>query len=263
MLLEMMQTGSAEPVRDPRAESARWGRPRREKREKRERPRREPRASSPDDAPAWFTWFGGARSVRIPIGYLFVAAALALGLSFVGYIVGFSRAEARLEAQRRSEVAKSVDDVVSDPLLADLPVNPTLLNGAGGATAATNERPVESNFTAPPRTQPAATPASSVPTIGDPRQAGMNYYIVAREHAAEAERVAAYLRSNGVDALVVEDSSPPWRLVVALRGFAPGTLSSDAALEYRSRLHTLGRAWKRDHRGTTDFSDAYAQKYQG
>jgi hypothetical protein len=112
------------------------------------------------------------------------------------------------------------------------------------------------NSTDPNR--PAVAPASG----GDLRIPGYNYFCLATmppKYRSEAERAVAFLKRNRVDAAIFSVDNH-WLQVVALRGF--DSASSPQAKEYESLLRSLGRAWKAEQRGWSDWSDLYAIKYK-
>lgn len=95
------------------------------------------------------------------------------------------------------------------------------------------------------------------------RLAGYNYYCLATmpiRYRAEAERAVGFLATNGVDADVVAVQNR-WLQVIALRGFERTT--SPQAREHESLLRSLGRVWKAERRGWSDWSDLYAIKHRG
>ncbi|RMD65505.1 MAG: hypothetical protein D6824_02530 [Planctomycetota bacterium] len=96
----------------------------------------------------------------------------------------------------------------------------------------------------------------------DPREPGMNYYVVDRLRPDEAVAAARYLRLHGIEAVVLPSDSPRLRLVVALRPFAPGQVSSPESKAYAARIREIGRRWKTQDGGVSDFSTMYAAKHQ-
>lgn len=88
----------------------------------------------------------------------------------------------------------------------------------------------------------------------------MNYYIVDRLRPDEALAAARYLRLHGVEAVVLPSDSAALRLVVAMRPFGPGEVSSAASKSYASRIHEIGRRWIAEDSGVSDFSTMYASK---
>jgi len=93
---------------------------------------------------------------------------------------------------------------------------------------------------------------------GDPRQAGLNYYIVCRYTLDEARRAQQFLSDHGVATFLLRDDNTPFHEVIALRGFERIDAQAQA---FKNQLDRLGRLWKRQHDGPDDF-DPYARKHQ-
>lgn len=200
------------------------------------------------------------RSIRVPVGYVFLAVAAGIALLFAGYFVGHSRANAKVMAERRAQSAALLDDSVADPLAAlGSQVSP------GGNQPATN--PPRQGAT-PPQTRPTGTAprpgaGQASAAVGlDPRAPGLNYYICARLREEEAVRAAEFLSANGVAAAVTPADNPTLRLVVATRGFTREEMKGGEASALRSRISSLGRIYKEQHKGPTDFHDVYPEKHQ-
>jgi len=99
-------------------------------------------------------------------------------------------------------------------------------------------------------------------TSADPRRPGMNYFCLATmppKYRAEAEKAVRFLQHNRVDAAIVSVDNR-WLQIIALKGFDRST--SQAADDYERLLRALGKAWKAEHRGWSDWNDLYAIKYQ-
>jgi hypothetical protein len=99
-------------------------------------------------------------------------------------------------------------------------------------------------------------------TAADPREPGMNYFCLATmppKYRGEAEKAVRFLQHNRVDAAIVSVDNR-WLQIIALKGFARST--SDAADDYERLLRALGKAWKAEHRGWSDWQDLYAIKYR-
>jgi hypothetical protein len=246
-------------TRSPRTPSRPAPAPRKEPRERKPLFRRDRPAPAPEpeiaDGP------GIPRIVRLPVGYLFLAGALVVVLIVGGYLIGYRRADSALRDRERSLAQRELESAVQDPLLDEAPLNPDLLPSAGRSgtpTGATNQprQPAAS-------TEPAASPVPSTAPGADQRTPGLNYFIVARDLPDEAERAAAFLRDNGVPAAVVPSSSTGLRLVVALQGFTGEQMRAGEHNALKVRLQSLGRIWKRDEGGTTDWDDTYPAKYSG
>lgn len=190
-----------------------------------------------DDGP---NWLSPGRSVRIPVGYLFLFVAIGVGLLFGGYWLGHTRAAQAYDRDRAARNADLLGEPVQDPLGSPAPVG----NRVGG------NQPVS------PPVRP--TGAAAVPTGGDPRVSGLNYYIVATLTEPEARRAAEFLAANGVAAAALPANNGRYE-VVALRGFSASEIRSRDAATYKSNIQRLGRIYKAEHRGV-DFADLYPKK---
>ncbi|MHC4976932.1 MAG: hypothetical protein ACYTF7_10065 [Planctomycetota bacterium] len=236
------------------------GRPRAQRVPHKQKPER-PAPSPSRDESVDGEGFSLPPSVRIPTGYLFVAAATIVALIMGGYLVGFNRGSANERSARGQEIARDLDSqTVRDPLVRTAPLNPTLLQASpddgGDQIAATTEPSISEDG--------GASLTEAIVAIApdtDPRVPGMNYYIIARDLPDEAVRAATYLRQNGIQASALPTGRPDRKLVVAMEAFASGQTSSQVARDLKASIQEAGRLWKRDHRGTTDFSDCYLARY--
>lgn len=211
-----------------------------------------PRAPA-EPAAGLFNWAG--RTIRVPAGYLFVVAAVIVAAALLGYVIGFGRAErlAEADAARRAQQAAAIADPLTEApitleLTAPSPERPAPA-GRDRETAAA-AAPAESDSPAEAATDPA-----------DPRLPGLNYYVIVRALPAEGERLVAWLGERGVRAMA-EPVSGGLVKVIVLEGFPRGQASSARALAFREHLRELGRRWKRDQRGSSDFSDLYLEKHE-
>ncbi|MBL0920841.1 MAG: hypothetical protein IBJ10_01795 [Phycisphaerales bacterium] len=231
-----------------------------------ERPTREPAPMPMSGAGSGGSVFAAAgRSIRVPMGYVFLVVAAVIAMLFGAYSVGHSRASAKALADRRAQSAALLDEpAVADPL-AQL--------GARVNPAGANPAPTQTRTAAPaPTTQAQRPPAGPGPnqragtaaaTVGrDPRVAGLNYFICARLREEEAVRAAEFLSANGVAAAVTPADNASLRLVVATRGFSRDEMKGGEASALRSRITSLGRIYKSQHKGPTDFHDVYPEKHQ-
>jgi hypothetical protein len=233
---------------------------RKESRKKRAREKPEPvRSVSVRDESVDGEGFSLPPVVRVPTGYIFVISAFVLAVVLGGYFIGFSRGSSSERAWRAEEVARDIDEQgVRDPLLRTAPLNPRLLQATradGGNVAATSE-------VVPRGAGPSlANAILPIAPEQDPRVPGKNYYIIARDLPGEAVRAATYLRQQGIRASALSTGRADRKLVVAMEPFASDMATSQVAREYKARIQEAGRLWKRDHRGTTDFSDCYLARY--
>ncbi len=188
-------------------------------------------------------WLTGPRQpllLRVPKGYIVLAGAVLVGVIVlahwsgrsVGHREGFRTAVEQFEATQPGGLLWDVEENTG--------------SGTGQAAARPGARVIE------------------IPTAEqDPRQDGLNYWVLAHYRQAEAERFLAFLWSRQVEAAAFRRHNSGLFQVVALKGFAPGELR-DAAEKYRQQLLALGRVWRDQHRGS-DLSrnGIYLEKYTG
>ncbi len=202
-------------------------------------------------------WAG--RTIRVPAGYIFVVAAVIIAAGIFGYVIGFGRAERVAQHAAAQEKAQlSVTDPLDSgpPTLNLTPRHegpriesalPTAASreGVSGAEEASEETP------------------DDAPTVGgETRVEGLNYYVLVRDLPAEGDRLVAWLDSRGIPAMT-EAVSGGLVKVIVLDGFERGQASSARALSFKQHLRELGSRWKRDHKGSSDFSDLYLEKFRG
>jgi len=89
---------------------------------------------------------------------------------------------------------------------------------------------------------------------------GLNYWIVARPGLDEANAIADFVRSNGLEVAVVPDNNPRFRRIVAVPGFQSG--SDPKRREQEAKIRSIGKLWKNAARGNRDFDDAYPELYR-
>lgn len=98
----------------------------------------------------------------------------------------------------------------------------------------------------------------------DPREAGLNYFrleTVPSNGREEGRAAVRFLRQNGVDAALIPIKNGNSLKLVALRGFE-SPYSDQAAQQFKRKLESLGRAWKTQHDGSSDWMDMYPEKYR-
>ena len=155
-------------------------------------------------------------------------------------------------------VAPTSNDLRSSDRLAQhraSPINSALMQSHRTSTPDQTTPAATSNTTHQPVTTPA-TPAA------DPRQIGHNYYCLATltlNYREEAERAKAFLARNDVDARVIKVQNQ-WLQLIVMKGFE--SPNSQDAKRYGNLLRSLGRAWKSEHRGWSDWSDLYLIKHR-
>lgn len=198
------------------------------------------------------------RIVRVPVGYFFVAAAVVVVVGIGGFILGESRARAELERIKDRAAQQGIDNLIVDPLTqpgeqqASNQVSPSIerqprvsQNGSGTGTAEPGlERPLLVDS-----------------WDEDPREADLNYFHVAHLPRSEAERAATYLAARGIPTARLPRERGGSCDVVVLQGFARGELGSAERRELEQRVKRIGRDYKREADGPTDFADLYLRKH--
>ena len=202
-----------------------------------------PRTGAADRVADAKAWLRRPLVVRLPRGTVIMLAAAAAVVVVIAYMVGYQVGDRRALAYRENvrEMGASVSDIREGPVTAPLPASVAGVGeGAGGA---------------------AGGGASGAD--GDPREPGLNYFRLeylpasARE---EAEQAVAFLERNGVDAALIPSNNGRSLKLIALPGFSRPR-SDPAAEELRDRLLSLGRKWKSQQEGASDWNDLFAEKY--
>lgn len=201
------------------------------------------RPSEPRDR----SWLSPTRTLRIPAGYVFFVAAGILGLFALGWALGHRSAESKARQDQAARVANEFEGPgpTRDLYGSNAPAQPK----APSSTQQSVQRP-------------AAVPQRPIVPDRDPREAGLNYYIVDRYDPATAARAVEFLRASGMDVVALPDENPTFHLIVALPGFPRGSLSSPEAKALGDQIRRLGRVWKQQNRGPSDFSSCYLKKYE-
>jgi hypothetical protein len=214
-------------------------------------------------------WLSPGQVVRMPVGYLLIAAAgvliLVVAVFYVGYETG-GRAE-KVEAERRLREygAPTNDPLVEgfvDPVgsAADIP-------GAGGAEPGSDTtrqaQPTETAGRDEPddaqSRQPAERRRTAAPATPE-RVKGLNYWIVSYTTPEEGERLVDFFAEHGIPAKAYPASGGNVQVWV-LRGFSREELRTNAADEFKLRLRRLGRIWKSERGGTDDLDTMWLNKY--
>jgi hypothetical protein len=191
------------------------------------------------------------RSIRLPVGAVLLAVAVAIILIIAAYIVGSWRAGAVARAeyeQKMLDASRGLTGsggLASDPLVA--PETP-------GSTV--QERQPDP---APVVETPAETDLGGDwgPIESDPRAPGLHYLILAETRSDGAVRLAAFCRDQGLAAYVVSGNNDRFRRVIALPGFPTRSSSTPEARALLGEIHRIGALWKAREPGGSDLTDAY------
>ena len=218
--------------------------------------------------------FAAGRRLNLPMGYVFIAAALIL-ISWIGmYMIGYSRAQGLIEDERIARLTSS-----SDPLLADNAPATSQQRAAAanpGPMRTPTPRPVpqvssngptgaglpERSSSAARNNNPANAGANRAAAVLPPArfEADLNYLVIANYHRDEAQAAAAFLIDNGVQATVSPVNNGATWHVIGLRGFTGEQMRAGDHRQYREAVEALGRQWERDHKGADNFSGMFFRK---
>jgi hypothetical protein len=182
------------------------------------------------------------RSVRVPMGFVWLIGVGVLLLATVAYAFGFSRGKAAgfaegVNQQLGQEQARVTTRAVQDPL--------------ASATAS------------PDVAAPAAAPETASAT-GDPRRKGAWYFrIVTGPTQAGGEALVAFCRSEGLDARMVSDDNGKSRKIIVLPGLAgPEARKSADGQALEAKIKSVGQRWKAKAKGNRSFDDAQLEPYR-
>lgn len=192
------------------------------------------------------------RSIRVPMGFVWLIGVGVLLLAMVAYAFGFSRGKAAgfsegVNQQLGQEQARVTTRAVQDPLA------PSAAPPAAATPAAATSRP--------------SAPSSVVePAVagGDPRRKGAWYFrIVTGATPQGGEALVAFCRSEGLDARVVSDDNGKSRNIIVLPGLAgPEARKTVDGQALEAKIKSVGQRWKAKARSNRSFDDAQLEPYR-
>lgn len=195
------------------------------------------------------------RALRLPMGFAIVVGAIiiaiAVAIYFFGYRAGFAAAE-NVGNEARQGLAQTTDPLLTDPTIGgrvpeiQQPRSKGVSDGGSG-----------------PQSPPASQVSLGPPHLGDPRQIGLNYFIIADAIAADrAGEMVAFCRGLGLDAVAI--SSHNARLQVnVLPGFGWDDRAGAPVKALEANIRAVGAKWKALGRGNGDFRDFYPKLFKG
>lgn len=218
-----------------------------------------PRQPDPTWPPANSSTAAPGTGIRLTPAIISLAVAALLMLIFGVWFFAFKMGE-----QKKAEDVKQFLDpnkVAANPTG---PANP--LNPQGGAGSG---NPVGATPTSIPEPEPAQEPQA------DPRKPGNNYLHIVTLEAKEADRAVAYLTKNGVPAAAVPDKklgkidpADARAKNLALLVFALEPVPSDQfkaserkRLDLIEKVRQIGKKWRRDEKGPSDFGEPGWARY--
>ncbi len=200
------------------------------------------------------------RSLRIPLGFLWLLGVGVLVVAVIAYAFGYGRGKsagwaAGLTQRVGQDTARATMQDVRDPLTSA----PSLPSTAVVTTTSPRVEAARANV------EPAAgnDPMSTQGSQGEPRLKGVNYFVIARPSDEGAEPMLAFCRAEGLDAHLVLDHNPKFRKIIVLPGLANSEArKSEDGQKLEARIKTAGQRWKAKTKGNRDFSDAYLELFR-
>ncbi len=178
------------------------------------------------------------RAVRLPFGIVLIAGLLVAGIAFAAYWAGFTRG--------RSEGERGAQEAASAPLHTIDPISPTPKAPAHASAQV-----------------PAVNAALGAAPSGDPREVGLNYFVIAGEMASDrAAEMVSFCRSQGLDAVAISGNNARSHVIV-LPGFSREARGAAPVKSLEANIRAVGAKWKAQGRGNSDFHDFYPKLFKG
>ena len=209
-----------------------------------------PAEPQPQPETADWGWLSPGRTVRLPIGYLLLAAALVLTAVVASFTIGYGRGQGRARAELEQQwlatnqqtLAVPPPEALPTPLRQTPPVQPAPAEATGGAAGREN--------------------AQWGPVLSDPRESGMNYFVLIHTRRESAVRLAEFSREHGVEAYAIRANNLTLYKVVALPGYQAGERSADFVQALERRIVEVARRWKLQVNPRDDLAH-YPEKFEG
>lgn len=208
-----------------------------------------PTPATTTSAPSTPSWLSGSVVISTRRSAAMVLTALVV-FSIVGAYVAGRTAERHAYLARQSNFEKQVEALAG---AREAPANYGLI--PPHVAGVDDRREV-------PGGAVATTDAQSAQP--DPRQPGLNYFRLVQlpnSSRAAGDRIVAFLADHGVDAAMIPVNNGRSYKLMALKGF-DRPLSDPQAKAYQQKLLALGRKWKDELGGSTNWSDMIAEKYR-
>ncbi len=218
-----------------------------------------------------------ARSVRVPVGFLWLLAVAVLGLAALSYAFGVGRGRSAgyaegISTQLTENNASAMARMVKDPL------KDTAKNSGATSVVVTPMKTLPS-ANAPSNTVTSTKTTgksdskgdsksaenSTAPAVAeaDPREIGVNYLTLARPSADQAEKMLAFCKAEGLAAYLVSDNNTKLRKIIVLPGVRSAkALETKDGQELFAKVKSVGLRWKAVKKGNKDFSDAYLELFR-
>ncbi len=198
------------------------------------------------------------RALRVPIGFavvvLAIIIAIAVGIYFLGYRAGRAAGENE-GVDARQGLAQTRDPLLLPQANAGAerstdPQRPRANQPKGvDAGQSKGESPLESPLGAPP--------------AGDPRQSGLNYFIIADGMSSDrTAEMVSFCRGLGLDAVAIPSHNARSQVIV-LPGFGWDDRAGAPVKALEANIRAVGAKWKALGRGNGDFRDFYPKLFKG
>jgi len=229
-----------------------------------ERAERAPAPREPDDEPRFMSWLGAGRSVRLPAGYVWLGSAVVVVLIVAAFSLGFVRGRRDAETQyQRDWLAMNNLPIPPPEVDPTSPVqSPAAAPGPQGAVPASGGSKAPDTAGGPGGRRPRTGPASWGPVSSDPRQAGLNYFVLLTTNDRNATAFAQFCRDHGVEAYVITANNSSFARVIALPGYKGGDRGADEVRALEARIDDVARKWKLQINPRDDLA-YYPEKFNG
>ena len=199
-------------------------------------------------------WLRAGTAIRVPVGYLLVAAALVLSIVILAFTIGHRSGESATRSKFEQDIVAATEASNSELTALDPMAQPGsggkgVLSGVAGTKSASGDSSAA-------RSKPAYW--GPVVPKSDPRQKGLAYWVLATTNEAGAVKLADFCRANGLETYVVSAKNS-MRLVIALPGFdlsKTGRNSSEVK-SVEDKIYDIGAKWQRETRDIRNLRDAY------
>jgi hypothetical protein len=213
------------------------------------RPETGPAEPPPPETADW-GWLKPGRTVRLPIGYLLLAAAVVLVAVVAAFTVGYGRGQARTRSELEQQWLATNQQTLAVPPAETLPAPPS-------RTPVVLPAPADATETTAARQTPEWGPIHS-----DPREAGKNYFVLIHTRRESAMRLAQFCRDHGVEAYVIRAKNVSLHKVVALPGYGKGERTADFVRALERQIEEVARKWKLQVNPRDELAH-YPEKFEG
>lgn len=208
-----------------------------------------------------FSWLSPGRSLRVPIGYIFLGIAGVLVVIIGTFIFGHLRGGQ--DKEREFGDFGPLNTNAESPIIAQDPMgkdSPSIIMGGGNGEAGTSSINNSASHTAGFENSSAYSEWG--PLESDPRQEGYNYYILIHTTRENALKLARFCRAEQTRAYVVRPGRMNQYQVFFLPGYRRGGSNSPEIIQLKSRLKAVTRKWNL-HINSRDDLSYYPELYNG